>query len=89
MVTPSSINDLFNPVWSGYCWTLLTGRIFLSNMPLVLHLDGLPEVITQIIGFSFLVPLWEFKKSKWVNIGIVAAFVLIVFMLSMGVYVNM
>jgi len=62
---------------------------FYTNLLLELHLDGLPEVITQIIGFFFLVPLWEFNKSKWVNIGIVAAFVLIVFMLSMSVYVNM
>ena len=61
---------------------------FYTNMPLELHLDGMPEVITQMIGFSFLVPIWEFNKSKWVNVGFIAAFVLIVFMLSMGVYVN-
>ena len=42
-----------------------------------------------MLGFSLLVPFWEFNKSKWVNIGFIAAFVLIVFMLSMGVYVNM
>jgi len=74
---------------TNYIFPTINPPFITQNLPMELHLDGLLEVITQIIGFSFLVPLWEFNKSKWINIGIIAAFVLIVFMLSMGVYVNM
>lgn len=60
-----------------------------TNLPLALHLDGYPEVITQMIGFSYLVYYWEHNQSKKLTYAIVAVFLAIVFMLSMGVYVNL
>ena len=62
---------------------------FYTTLPLALHLDGLPEVVTQMIGFSYLFCYWMRGGSKRLTYVIMAVFLAVVFMLSMGVYVNL
>lgn len=63
--------------------------MFYTNLPMKLHLDGYPEVITQILAFSYLVPYLEKRKeNKKLVYGLTAVCVIIVALLSYAVYLN-
>ena len=63
--------------------------MFYTTLPMQLHLDGWPEVITQMLAFSYLVTyLEENRDNKRLVHGLGIVFVLIVMMLSYAVYLN-
>jgi hypothetical protein len=59
---------------------------FYTTLPTALHTDGLPEVITQMFAFSYLVTyLEEHKSSKKLVYGLTTVFIVIVALLGYAV----
>ena len=77
------------------CWTCIGSVVagpgslegyFYTTLPVELHLDGLPEVITQMLGFSLaLVYLENHKDHKKLVYGLTAVFLVIVALLGYAV----
>jgi hypothetical protein len=59
---------------------------FYTTLPMELHTDGLPEVLTQMFTFSYLVTFLEsHKSSKKLVFGLTAVFIVIVALLGYAV----
>lgn len=59
---------------------------FYTTLPVALHTDGLPEVITQIFAFSYLVTYLESHKSSKKRVyGLTTVFIVIVALLAYAV----
>jgi len=55
-----------------------------TKVPLITHLTGLPEVVTQTLLFSLGLVAWCRRPARWMNVLGIIAVVLIVLMSGLG-----